>query len=416
MGRKAIVFFPHTPYPPRWGAHKRCLEMLSGLREVGYEVTLTIIGSNRFRRAKQERSSIQYLKANYVADVQVYKMSIPDRGITASLKKFYNLLKRQPPLNSALYTPPGARRWFGQVFHKILPNLVLINYATWNNLLDYCTFDNTLRIIDMHDLITLNQKMCQILNRYKPNGPLFNADKTDSRVFVEDFFDKFDLSVSPEEFNIYDRYEYTIAINSKEAHIVKKNTQKTKVLLIPMTHQPCYITNRYTGPAYFLMGPNSFNIQGYLYFIVKVLPKIQKKIPSFILHVTGHHYFNKGFSPINGVFMKGFTPDLKTIYETAKFVVCPIFGGTGQKVKIVEAMAYGVPVIALRAAAEGSPLIHSVNGLVAENADEFADYAIWLWKDTKLCHQLGHAARETIATKFSRSRLLEELSFLNNKQ
>ena len=37
---KVLFFFPHNPYPAKSGAHKRCLEMLSGLRELGCEVTL----------------------------------------------------------------------------------------------------------------------------------------------------------------------------------------------------------------------------------------------------------------------------------------------------------------------------------------------------------------------------------------
>lgn len=75
-------------------------------------------------------------------------------------------------------------------------------------------------------------------------------------------------------------------------------------------------------------------------------------------------------------------------------------------------MAHGVPVIALRAAAESSPIRHEVNGLVANNAEEFADCVIRLWNDEKLCHQLGEAARDTIATEFSRLRLIEGLSLL----
>ena len=89
------------------------------------------------------------------------------------------------------------------------------------------------------------------------------------------------------------------------------------------------------------------------------------------------------------------------------------FWGTGQQIKIVEAMAHGVPVVALRDSAERSPLQHGISGLVANNADEFGDYTIRLWNDADLCRKLGDAARETIAREFSRTRLAERLSQMN---
>jgi glycosyltransferase involved in cell wall biosynthesis len=108
--------------------------------------------------------------------------------------------------------------------------------------------------------------------------------------------------------------------------------------------------------------------------------------------------------------LAGFVRDLKRVYERSRCVVCPVFGTTGPQVKIVEAMAYGVPVVALRAAAAGSPIRHGVNGYIATTADEFADYLVELWNHQGLCRQMGQAARETIASEYSRSSLVHRLS------
>jgi glycosyltransferase involved in cell wall biosynthesis len=81
-------------------------------------------------------------------------------------------------------------------------------------------------------------------------------------------------------------------------------------------------------------------------------------------------------------------------------------------VKVVEAMSYGVPVVITRAAAESSPIRHGVNGLVSNNAEEFADHCARLWQDRELCQRLGKTAKETIEAEYSRSRLLEGLAKL----
>jgi glycosyltransferase involved in cell wall biosynthesis len=128
------------------------------------------------------------------------------------------------------------------------------------------------------------------------------------------------------------------------------------------------------------------------------------------LQVTG--YCSDRVAAEDNVVRGGFVPDLVPVYERARFLVCPVFGGTGQQVKIVEAMAHGLPVVALRRVADRSPLLHGVNGLVAECAEEFAQHVIRLWHDTELCRRLGTAARETVAAEASRGRLLDALSAL----
>lgn len=54
------------------------------------------------------------------------------------------------------------------------------------------------------------------------------------------------------------------------------------------------------------------------------------------------------------------------IYQQAKFAICPLIGGTGQQVKIIEAMAHGLPVVALHNVSESSPIEHGVNGFIAK--------------------------------------------------
>ncbi|HZQ06555.1 MAG TPA: glycosyltransferase, partial [Anaerolineae bacterium] len=77
--------------------------------------------------------------------------------------------------------------------------------------------------------------------------------------------------------------------------------------------------------------------------------------------------------------------------------------------KILEAMAHGIPVIAMRAAADGSPIRHEENGLIADNAAEFAAYVVRLWNDRGLCRRFGKAARATIAHEYSQARLRQDL-------
>ena len=238
--------------------------------------------------------------------------------------------------------------------------------------------------------------------------PVTREAEINEVVLQEGFFNDINLEASAEEFSIFDRYDRTIAISPKEAELIRSKTSKTKIIYIPVK-QPVYpLDNKYNGSAIFTIGPNMFNIQGYLYFIKKILPLILEQDPAFLLQVTGQSC--KDIYPVEGVSLRGFVPELKAIYETSRFAICPVFGGTGQQIKIVEAMAHGLPVIATRFAGDRSPITHARNGFIANDPKEFAKYALCLWQDRSLCKKMGNNARETISEEFSRDSLVRDLA------
>ena len=417
--KNVLVFFPHNPWPPRSGAHKRCLEVLSGLRELGCEVTL--LSSAFSTDTKWEASSVTELRKQLVRNVLVYEATPADYRFVSYVRRAYiwkgrllRLVGRghpsagEMPVNSRVHTPPGMRRWFKRSLEEISPDVILMNYAYWDGLIEHRRLERMTRVIDTIDMVSLNARMQQSLRAALP-FPL-RLDDVREHVLDEAFFEKRGLVVSPGEFQVYNQYDYSVAITAREAELIRKHTTRTAVVLLPMTQEPVYVSNTYSGPALFPMGPNYFNTQGYLYFVKRVLPRVQKEDSSFALHVTG---FYQDFIPqerVDGVVFRGFVPDLTSVYAESRLVTCPVFGGTGQQVKIVEAMAHGVPVVALRAAAERSPLRHGENGLIAADAKEFASHVLRLWNDARLCRQLGEAARETIAVEFSKACILEGLS------
>ena len=399
--KKVLIFLPQNPYPPQSGFHKRCLEVIDGFKELGCEITLA--SSTDTTQQPWTTPVVQSIKAGGVKAVEVYEWSFLDRQIAQGLRRVYGLLRKSPPLASMIHTPPGFRRWFARLVKQTSPDLVVINYAYWGGLLrrdGHARRKPVVQVMETIDLLSLNAQMWQLLERHLPPPPI-DPSVIDNRILEEDFFVRHNLAASPEEYAIYDRYDYTIAITRAEAEAIKRHTVNTKVLHIPMTQSPCYINNRYDGPALFPTGPNPFNMQGYLYFVKRVLPLIRSRNSSFRLQVTG--YCSERVCPEENILLSGFVPDLEAVYESARFVVCPIFGGTGQQVKIVEAMARGVPVVALRAVSERSPIQHGTNGLVADTAEEFAEHVCRLWDDAELCRQLGQRARETIAAGFSPS-------------
>jgi hypothetical protein len=347
-----------------------------------------------------------------VTEVHVYKASPLDKAYSAILFGIYATAQVTPPVNSLLYTPPQLKQFFLGTIASTCPDIIVMNYAHWDRLLDHQRFRQILRLIDTLDLVSLNEAMRDEISRYLPvpwgfrhlpGKPSWRylprrpvaAHEIDAELLREDFYERHPSQVQLHEWKTYEQYDYTIAISENEADAIRLKTSATRVATVPFVGEPRQNTFIGDGPALFAAGANPFNLQGYWYFVKRVLPRVRTSAPSFQLDVTGACC--KYVRADRGINLRGVVPNLNAVYENVRFVICPVFGGTGQQIKIVEAMEYGVPVIALRAAAESSPIQHGVNGLVANNADEFASHVIRLWNDRDLCKRMGEAAQATIA-------------------
>jgi glycosyltransferase involved in cell wall biosynthesis len=405
MPKRALIFFPHNPYPPRSGAHQRCMAMLKAFRVMGYEVIL--FSSNLFTDTSWTVESVEQLEKDLSIKVEIYEGDLYDYQYIA-----YAGMNAQHSVNFSMYIPPGLRRSFRRVFEKLQPDVVLINYSLWGGLALDKSFESAIRIIEAHDLFTQNLKMTGVLSRLSIEIPI-QLNKVLDELLEEDFYSSFDIDTVAEEYWVYDQYDYTIAISPSETKLIQEHSKQTKVEYIPVTFNPNFVENIYEGDPVFVIGPNQFNLQGYCYFVKRVLPVVQQQLSKFKLQVIGSSC--QHLAPVEGIELLGFVPNLSSLYATTKFAICPLIGGTGQQVKIVEAMAHGVPVIALKNTAESSPIEHGINGFIAENANEFAEYIVKLFSNSELCQQMGESARKTIAQHFSEQVLIEKLSVILNK-
>lgn len=406
---KVLFFFPHNPFPPKTGAHKRCLELLTGLRELGCDITYA--SSTYTSDQRWSLDGIEGLQKQIGCKVALHTSSDVERIAS----KAFNIAKRtlfndQNQLHTK--TSISMRSWFSDITHRCDPDILFMNYVFYDSIIDRNSATTSCKkIIEMHDLVTLNLKMQKAILKLTGLKRL-KTGQIPQEVLDVDFFYVRNFSADRKEFDVYNNYDFTLCISKKEQNIVSTYAPKTEAIFLPMTHSVVNLQNTYSADALFCLGPNIFNIQGYYFFIEKVLPIILKKQPDFRLIVTGNTFCN--ISPVvtNGVIFKGFVDNLHYFYENSKFFICPVFGGTGQQVKIVEAMAHGLPVIALHAMASNSPIRHNHNGLLARNAEEFADCVRKLWNNKDLCRQLGDNSRNTIATEFSGSILYNNLKYV----
>jgi glycosyltransferase involved in cell wall biosynthesis len=122
-----------------------------------------------------------------------------------------------------------------------------------------------------------------------------------------------------------------------------------------------------------LAGDASPNVDALTWFVTEVLPVLRRAHPELRLRVTGADPPAAVRSLAGGgVDLLGFVGDLRRLYETARLVVVPMRVGSGVKVKCLEALQHGVPVVSTPVGAEGLSLRDPRAVVVADAAAVFA--------------------------------------------
>lgn len=114
-----------------------------------------------------------------------------------------------------------------------------------------------------------------------------------------------------------------------------------------------------------------------------------------------------------------FVEDLRTVYEGAAVVVCPVFKGYGLINKALEAMASGVPVVGGAAAFNGiEGFVDRVHGFVCRprNTEDFALAISELISNTAKAEQIGSSGRLLIKDQFLWTSAVKRIEALMDKQ
>jgi glycosyltransferase involved in cell wall biosynthesis len=105
----------------------------------------------------------------------------------------------------------------------------------------------------------------------------------------------------------------------------------------------------------------------------KVMPRLRRLVPDACLHVCGRHPRRRISKLVraNGHRLSPNAPDMAPIYATAALVAIPLRNGGGTRLKVLEAMAIGCPVVATHKAVEGLGVAPQTHYHAAESPAEF---------------------------------------------
>jgi len=192
-----------------------------------------------------------------------------------------------------------------------------------------------------------------------------------------------------------------LAIHEDDANELKRSLPEKDVLPFPMPFETVdCVTAPNEGRVLFVGAGHYTNVDGLRWFLEKIWPRVQKKRPDAEFHVCGsvcEHFEDM----ISRVSFRGRLEDLTQEYAEASVVVVPVLDGTGLKIKLVDALRHGRPVVATSCGLQGIGFAENVCALRADSPETFATAVIRLLRNDAESQQMQLQAIELVQERFS---------------
>lgn len=145
------------------------------------------------------------------------------------------------------------------------------------------------------------------------------------------------------------------------------------------------------------------NVDGVLHFAKQVWPALHTQHTHLSFLVVGrdpppeiralHHD--------QGIRIVGEVADLKPYYQRAILCIVPLRAAGGTRLKVLEAMAYGRPVVSTTLGCEGLETIHGTHVLIADTPDDMLRQISWLLSSPPLQATLCENGRTLVQTRYA---------------
>jgi len=147
-------------------------------------------------------------------------------------------------------------------------------------------------------------------------------------------------------------------------------------------------------------------------FAERVFPRVKERTSEAEFWIVGRRPPRdvEALADREGITVTGSVEDVRPYYRRATVVVAPFRYGAGTKLKVLEAMAMGVPVVATPVGCQGIEAEPGRDLHVAETEAALADRAVQLLEDPETRDRLAAAGRSLVERRYSWKRIVGDTS------
>lgn len=313
---------------------------------------------------------------------------VAPRPLPGMLWRALLALPGREPLQAAMYASPGLRRALAGLLASRRFDLVHMQLARLGPLVD--DIGDTPRVLDFVDALSVNMARRAEWDR-GPMARLAALDAARLASYERELCGRFDAAA------ISAALDAGVVGAADRVHVVANGVDIRQFAYappVPGGREIVFVGNLGYFP----------NIDGAGWFIREVLPRIRRAVPDARLRLVGARPA-RGLVRLaashDGVDLVGPVAEVPPELARAAVAIAPLRAGSGQQIKILEAMATGRPVVATRVCAQGMQATPGEHLMVADDPEAFAEAVSGLLQDSALAERLARNARQLVERDYT---------------
>ncbi|MGC9352508.1 MAG: glycosyltransferase family 4 protein [Mariniphaga sp.] len=381
---KILQITNKVPYPANDGGAIACMNLTRGFALLGHDVTVLAMNT------KKHHTDISEIPESVKDWAEFRLVDVPAR--ISPVEATLNLLFSGKPYN--------AVRFISKPFETQLEQL-----------LKEKQFD----IIQLEGLYVC--PYIPVIRKYSDAKIVYRAHNIEHEIWertaaLSSGVKKFYLKILAKRIKAFEKsfinsYDLLVPITERDGIILDRMGNKCPSHVSPTGIETTVLiphSKNLEHPSLFHIGSLEWapNQEGLIWFIDKCWPKIHEKFPGLKFYIAGRKapdWLIRRFNAPNIEFM-GEVEDAYQFMNSKSIMVVPLFSGSGMRIKIIEGMALGKPIVSTPIGTEGISTQSGKNILIADNEKEFVADVERLITDYELFQNISRNAIEYIQEKF----------------
>ena len=381
--KRILYFFPLNPAEKNSGSCSRALGLLHYFKERRFYVDF--VSKQQWGNWTEETKQ-KFIDAGIADNLYVFRRKpIKKNPFTYFFGyKIWNLifLKKLNRIKGSIpnHTTLNLQKQFNALFKKNNYDYVIISYVYWADLIRNNPYiKNAVTIVDTHDLLS---------TQHQDDIDFIKSNAIGDELRRVDLFDQI-WAISPEETDFFggffkEKVKY-IPVIMEEPEIISSIEKEYDIIYVATD--------------------NPHNLLASAWFFNEVYPLLPKDLKLCVIgKVTEHIPMH-----LQNVTSVKFVEDLNAVYQKSSIAICPMLSGTGVKVKVVEALANGLPVVCNERGVDGLPDKINNGCLITNDPKEFAQLVQQLLADKNLYQQQSNLGKLCYQKNFSKEVVYEKM-------
>lgn len=382
---KLLFLSPYLPSPPMWGAPRRVDGLLRELAR-RHEVSLLALTGPGEEIDDAVRASEQYC---------VRVVTVENDHLDRVLK---GKRKRLLQLRSLFHTQSYERLTY---YHPLFQREI-------DRLAAQVDFDVITTEHAQMACYALPRSARLVLDEHNIEYDILSRTAAAERPSIRKLYNRINfLKLRREERAAWQKFDGVTLTSERDEELLHRYAPGKPTAIIPNGVDTTFFRPSLSpvepGTILFFGAINYYpNTEGLLFFLDEVFPRIKQQHPQARLWIVGQ------FPPASisvrasdDVVVTGLVDDVRAYLERAAVVIAPLRIGGGTRLKIVEAMSMGKPIVATHLGAEGIDVKHDEDILLADSAEEFANRVVRVLEEPALAQRLGEAARRHAEARYT---------------